>query len=126
MHNNGIRLLPGPAQPPQILMMMKRITASPIDEFYIGIVIGRAIISERRARRFQHIGNPRHRDKTVDLVASLWQIGNRHIAQEIITNGIGRRITKAKTTTGQTDLAKHRRKHNASPKWLFTMRLTGQ
>jgi len=68
----------GTAQPVQVLVVVKRVTARPVDQTDVGVNEPMAIIVEGFARVQQHIGKPRHRDEIADAVSALRQGGDRH------------------------------------------------
>ena len=125
MRNGCVRLAPASQKPRQILVMVKRITASPIDHLDIGITIATAIIVKFITRMKKHISNAGNRDKRFNIIFALRHCGNRQTL-DMIANRINRRIAKPKSTTRQTDLTKHGRKRNPRPKRLFPMRLPRQ
>ena len=125
MRNDCVRLAPASQKPRQILVMVKRITTSPIDHLDIGIAIAPAIIVKFITRMKKHIGNAGNGDKGFNIILALRHRGNRQTL-DMIANRIHRRIAKPKSTTGQSNLAKHGRQRNPRPKRLFAMRLPRQ
>ena len=71
MHDHRVRPGKRPAQPVEILVVVERIAAGPIDQPDVGIGQAPAVVVERLARMQQHVGDARHRDEIGDAVAAL-------------------------------------------------------
>ena len=57
--------LPGFVQAVEVLMVVKRIAACPINQLYVGIREALAVVIKGRAWALEHIGNARNRNKFV-------------------------------------------------------------
>ena len=80
MNDNGFDPPPCPAQAIEILMVVKRIAAGPVDQPRIGITQPPAIVIERFARMQQHVADPRHGYEAVDGIAAGRQGSPRQMA----------------------------------------------
>ncbi len=125
MNDHGVGFLPRCHQAVEVLMMVERVAASPVDNANIGIGQVLAVELKITPGVEQHIRNPRHRDKISHPVLALGQ-GHNLVPVGQITDGMDRRITKAKTPARQADLAKHRGQCHPGPERLFTIGLTAQ
>jgi hypothetical protein len=120
MHDDGIRPRKGVAQPVQILMVVEGVAARPIDQPDLGVGKALAVEVERLTRMEQHVGNARHRDEIGNAVALDRQCRKRHGQWRL--SGIGGRSQRiGETATRQSDLAEHRRQHDAHPDRLLAV-----
>ena len=62
VHDDGVGLLPGALQPVEVLMMMERVAAGPIDQLNVGIDGAMAVELVFAVGRAQHVGDARHRN----------------------------------------------------------------
>src|ERR1700722_2406763 len=62
VHDYGPRLLPGAPESVEVLMMMERIAARPIDHLNVGIGVSATIELITLPGSEQHIGDSRHRN----------------------------------------------------------------
>ena len=62
LHDDGLRLLPGALQPVEVLVVMERIAAGPIDQLDVGIGVAAAVELVARAGIEQHVGDAGDRD----------------------------------------------------------------
>ncbi len=71
VHDHTRWFCPGGAESIEILVMMERIAACPVDEFDMRIVQTAAVVVERRSGFLQHVGYARHRDYGVNWIIAL-------------------------------------------------------
>ena len=120
MHDDGVRPRKGVAQPVQILMMVERIAARPIDQLDVGVGEPLAVEVERLARMQQHVGDARHRNEIGNAVALDRQCRKRHGQWRL--SGIGGRSQRiGEAAARQSDLAEHRRQHDTHPDRLLAV-----
>ena len=120
MHDDRVRPRKGLAQPVQILMVVERIAAGPIDQLDVGIGEPLAVEVERLARMQQHVGDARHRNEVGDAVALDRQCRKRHGQWRL--SGIGGRAQRiGKAAARQADLAEQRRQYHTHPDRLLAV-----
>ena len=71
MHDDGLRDIEGPPQPIDVLVMMERVAARPIDQLDITVLHRAAVIFEPLARMQEHVGDTRDRDEIGGAVLAL-------------------------------------------------------
>ena len=71
VHDNGLRDIEGPSQPIDVLVMMERVAARPIDQLDIRVLHRAAVIFELLARMQEHVGDTRDRDEIGGAVLAL-------------------------------------------------------
>ena len=120
MQDDRIGAREGAAQPVQVLMVVERIAAGPIDQLYVGVSEPLPVVVERLARVQQHVGEARHRDEIGDAVAALRQRRNRH-RQGRLSGIRGRSQRIGEAAARQADLAEQSRQHHAHPDRLLAM-----
>jgi len=120
VHDDGLRDIEGAPQPVDVLVMMERVAARPIDQLDIRVLQRAAVVFERLPRIEQHVADACHRNEVADAVLTLRQGRNR--------NGVGPAAGVAEraervivSAAGQADLAEHRREHCAHPHRLLAI-----
>ena len=113
------------AQPVQVLVVMERIAAGPIDEADVGIRVVGAVVRERLAGMQQQIGDARHRNEIAHRVAAFRQ------RRQVQTRGriadiAHRSITVAEPAAGHADLPEQRCKRQRGPHRLLAVLCTLQ
>ena len=73
VHHQRVDLGEGPPQAVEILMVMERIAAGPVDQADVGIGPRLAVVAIGRAGIEQHVGDAGDRDEVGDAVAALRQ-----------------------------------------------------
>ena len=120
MHDDRVRTGKGAAQTAEILMMVERVAAGPVDQLDIGIGQALAVVVERFAGVQQHVGDARDRDEIGDAVAADRQGRQRHRERRFAgIRGRAQRIGKA--AARQPDLAEQRGQHDTHPDRLLAM-----
>jgi branched-chain amino acid transport system substrate-binding protein len=69
--NDRFRLTPGPFQPVEVLMVVERIAAGPVDQSCVGITPLGPVVTIAPAGREQHVGDPGDGDEIIDRVLAL-------------------------------------------------------
>ena len=98
------RAAPCADQAVEILMMVKRIAAAPIDEIDIGIDEVLSVVLERLTRVEQQVRDASDRDEAANRIAAERQSRNRHIRQQG-REALHAAVAEAEAAAGQTDLA---------------------
>ena len=120
VHDNGLRDVERAPQPVDVLVMMERVAARPIDQLDIGVLHRAAVVFERLPRIEQHVADARHRNEIVNAVLALRQRRNRHCV--VPAAGVAERTERVIISgAGQADLAEHRREHRAHPNRLLAI-----
>ena len=120
MDDNGFRLLPGPEQAVQILMVMKDVTAHPVDQTNIGIGRSASVIVEFRVRIQQQVGNPGNRNDIVNRVGTAVECGPGNTRGRVSDRSDGR-VAIAKPSAGEADLSQHGGQGDSHPIALLAM-----
>ena len=102
--DDGLRALPRLTEAVEVLMMVERVAAGPVDEAYVGIQMGAAVIVERLARIEQHVADARHGDEVRDAVAALRQRGEGQ-RPILVADRVRGAVSEADAAAGQADLA---------------------
>ena len=63
MEDHRLGLAPGETQAVEVLVVMERIAARPVDQADVGIEVLGAVVGEALAGMQQHVGEARHRDE---------------------------------------------------------------
>ncbi len=71
MDDHRLGPLPGRDQTVEVLVVMERIAAAPIDEANVRIGQAPAVVVERRTGLEQHVGDARHGNEALDAVRAL-------------------------------------------------------
>ena len=120
MHDDGLRNVEGAPQPVDVLVMMERVAACPIDQLDIGVLHRAAVVFERLPRIEQHVADACHRNEVGDAVLALRQRRNRNAIGPAA--GVAERAERVIiSATGQADLAQHCREHRAHPHRLLAI-----
>ena len=82
VHDDGLRPLPGAAQPVDVLVMVERIAARPIDQPDVGIGAPLAVEVVALARMEQAVGDARRRDGAAERVGQHLHRGRRRRAAD--------------------------------------------
>ena len=118
--NNRLRLLPGPQQPVQILVVMEHIAPGPVNEPNIGVDIVLAIIGKQAVGIQQHVGNASNRNNLLDRIRT--PIQHRPVEPiGVRPNGRDRAVSIAESTARQTDLAQYGGQADQHPERLLTV-----
>ena len=104
MDDNRLRTSPCAKQAIDILMMMKWIAATPVDQSSIRVVEIETVILERLTRIEQHISDARDRNKTFHWVEPDRQSRSRR-SWAYISKPFHAAVAKTKTTAWEPDLA---------------------
>ncbi len=119
LHDHRIRSLPAFHQPVNLLMMVERVAARPVDQTNLRIGVHLSLEVVRLAGIQQHIADARHRDR---------QIGNRvdagrhHRCRPFharVTHAVHRAMAEGEARARQSRLTEHRRQRNHHPVRLF-------
>ena len=121
------RLRPAPCadQAVQILVMVERIAAGPVDQPDIGEGHARAVVVDGPAGMQQHVGQARDGNGAADRVAALGQRRPRHMLRRH-ADGVDRAVAEAHPAAGKADLAQHGGQHDAHPIGLFATMAPGE
>ncbi len=106
MDDQRLGLAPGEAQAVEILVVMKRIAARPIDQADVGIAVLASVVDEALAGMQQHVGDACHRNEFVNRVGTLRQ-GRAEEAQRTAAHHVRGPVAARKAAAGQADLAQH-------------------
>ena len=120
MNDHRFRPPPGFTQAVNILMMMKRVAAGPVDEADVGIAQMLAVKLVCLARMQQHIGKARHRNHLVYRVLS----GGKARAGKGLTRRprqIGAGVAKPQAAARRTDLPQQRSERHRRPVGLLAL-----
>ena len=115
VHDDGLRPLPGAAQPVEILMVVERIAAGPIDQPDVGIGRALAVVVVALAGMEQAVGDARRRDRELRRVGQSVGIvgpGNSSGGSAIPA---ARAVAEAEPAARQPDLAEARRQAAPAP-----------
>ena len=80
VHHHGLRPGERLAQPGEVLVMVKRVPAAPVDQLDIRVAAALPVVVVDGARIQQHVRDPGHRDAGVDAVGALGQPGREEAA----------------------------------------------
>ena len=119
--DNGFRLRsPRAHQTIQILMVMKRIAARPINQADVGVGAYLAVEIVMAAGVFQHVGDARHGDRRLHAVGALRQhrAGERARVRALDAH---RAVGQRKAAAGRADLAENGGECNRHPIRLLAM-----
>ena len=120
MHHQRIDLRESAPQAIEILMMMERVAAGPVDQADVGIGQGLAVVAIRAAGIEQHVGDAGDRDEFGDGVAALRQRRQRH--RIVAASVIGDRAERVGVAAArQADLPQRRGEHGPHPDRLLAM-----
>ena len=114
------RVRSGPAleQVVQILVLVERVTAAPVDQPDVGVAAVLSVEAVGRARVEQHVRQPRDRDRVGDGVGSPGKPGRRHLPCRV-ADAVHGAVAEAEPAAGQADLAQHRRQSDGHPVGLL-------
>ena len=73
MHHYGVDAAKRPSQPGNVLVVVERITAGPIDQLDVGVGQPTPVVVERLAGVQQHVADRRDGDERLDGVEALRQ-----------------------------------------------------
>ena len=119
--DDGFRLgLPRRQQAVQVLVVVERVAAGPVDQANVRIAVALAVVVETGAGLLQHVGDARHRDEGADGVAALRHRGAGKLGV-VVADHVGGAIADAEPAAGQTDLAQHGGHGDQGPVRLFAM-----
>ena len=120
LHHQRLRPGEGTVQPAEVLVVVERVAARPIDQPDVRVGQPPSIVVERLPGVQQHVGDPRHGDERRDTVAALRQRGQRHgVPTPAVMRQRPQRVIVARTR--QPDLPQHRREHGRHPHRLLAM-----
>ena len=118
--DDRLRLLPGALQPVEILVVVERIAARPIDQPDIGIAVAAAVEFVALAGMEQHVGHARDRDHGARRVERQRDLRSRHIDARH-ADAIGRAVAECEAAAGEADAAQHGRQHDGRPVRLLAV-----
>jgi hypothetical protein len=101
-------------------MMVERVAAGPVDQLNVGIVQRLAVVVERLAGAFQHVGDASDRDEFAHRVRSLRQRRPAE-AWHDVADAVRRAVADAEAAAGQADLAQHAGNGQQGPERLLAM-----
>ena len=108
-------------QPREVLVMVERVAAGPIDQPDVGIGVVSTVVLERRAGVQQHVGDARDRDKFLHAIGALRQRWPRQ-ARVCAADLIGGSVAERDATASKANLAEHRGERHRHPERLLAMR----
>ena len=108
LHDDGLGPPPGPHQPVQVLVVVERVAAGPVDEPDVGVGQPPAVEVERLARVEQHVGDPRHRDEALAPGSGPAAGPARGTGGPGWPTPFSGRVAEAEAAARQADLAEHR------------------
>ncbi len=120
MDDDRLRLLPRARQAVEVLVVMERIAARPIDQPYVGIGVLPAVERVARARIEQHVGDAGDRNDGARRIERQWQLGPRHVDARH-ADAVGGAVAEREAAAGEPDAAQHRRQHDRRPIGLLAM-----
>ena len=120
MEHHRLGLAPGEPQPVEILMVMKRIAARPIDQADVGIDVLGAVVGEALAGMQQHVGDACHRNELAHRVGALRQ-GRAGMTQRTAAHQVRRPVAAGEAAAGQADLAQHGGQGDQRPERLLAV-----
>ena len=121
--DDGLGLAPGADQAVQVLMMVERVAARPIDQRNVGIAMRAAVIAEACARVQQHVGRRATGMKSRPgscLAAASRPAGSRAYMH---ADRVGAAIAQPEAAARQADLAQHGGKRHHRPVMLLAVAL---
>ena len=120
VEHDGVGLAPGLAQAVEVLVVMERVAARPVDEADVGIGVAAAVVVERLAGMQQHVGEARDRDELLHRVGALRQ-GRAGIERAGAAHDVGRPVAGAEAAARQADLAQHAGERHQRPERLLAV-----
>ena len=120
VHDDGAHRPERPAQPGQVLVVVERVAAAPVDELDVRIAVALAVVGEGAARRQQHVGDPRDRDGRAHRVDQLRQ---RRRADVVLRHAaVGHRpVAVPEPGAGQPHPPQQRGQQHPRPDRLFAV-----
>ena len=114
----------GPAQcahqPPQVLMVMERVAAGPVDEARVRVGAGLSVKLVLAARVHQQVSDTRNRDGSLHRVLALRHGGELEVHRRVADAVLGR-VANTEAAARQADLTQHGGKDNSHPDRLLAM-----
>ena len=120
VEDDRLGLAPGIAQPIEILVVMERIAARPVDQADVGIGEFLAVVRDLAARIEQHVGEARDRDEVGHRVGALRQ-RRAGESRRVAAHDVGRPVARAEAAARQADLAQHAGKRHQRPEGLLAV-----
>ena len=117
VHHHGLRPGERLTQPGEVLVVVERVPAAPVDELDIRVAAALPVVVVAGAGMQQHVRDPGHRDVGVDAVGALGQARRGHPAG--VPDVAARPVAVPEPAARQADLAEHRGQHQAQPDRLF-------
>ncbi len=117
MHHHGLRPGERLAQPGEILVVVERVAATPVDELDIGVAAALPVVVVGGSGMQQHVRDPGHRDVGVDAVAALGEARREHPAG--VPDITARPVAVPESAARQADLTEHRGQDQAQPDRLL-------
>ncbi len=118
MHHHRVRPGERLAQPGEVLVMMKRVTAAPVHQPDVRVGQPLPVVVIGGTGTQQHVGDPRHRDERGSSVPALRQPRHRNLGRWLANQGCGP-VAVAEAAARQPDLAEHGSEHHAEPQRLL-------
>ena len=120
MSDDRVRHGEGPAEPTQVLVVVERIAARPVDQADPGVGLPPAVIVIPGARLQQHVRDPGHRDERLDRVAELRQ-GRQPQGRAVVADIAHRAVAVPEPAARHPDLAEHRGQRDGCPHRLLAV-----
>ena len=118
VHDDGLGSPERASEAPEILVMVERVAAGPIDQAGVRVVHGRAVELVALAGVQQHVCDAGDRDELTHRVVALTKRGQ--VVREFGGAHPSRRaVTVPETSTGQPDLTEERGQCDGGPQGLF-------
>ena len=125
MNDDCVGPVPCGDQPVQVLMVVERVSACPIDDPRLGIMICPAVIFKLATGVQQHVADPRHRNEVLHRIAPLRKSGIGDVAH-IVADVVGNGVAEADAAPLCPDLAEHGCKSDPRPVRLLAELLACQ
>ena len=120
MHDHGFRARPGAAQAIDVLMVVERVAAGPVDQPDIGIGPALAVEIVGSAGVEQHVGDARDRNEVADRILALRQRRPAYLRGGE-SDAVDRSVAEAEAAARQADLAEHGGERDRHPVGLLAM-----
>ncbi len=112
--------LPGAGEAVEVLVVVERIAAGPVDEADVGIGVAIAVEVEGLPGLQEHVGDPRDRNERTDRVRALRQRRPGDRASRV-ADAVGAAVAEAEAAAGEADLAEKRGEGDQRPARLLAV-----
>ena len=119
MHHHGLRPGERLAQPGEVLVVVERVPAAPVDELDVRVTAVLPVVVVARAGMQQHVRDPGHRDVGAGAVRALGQTRRRKAAGQ--ADIAARSVPVPESAARHADLAEHRGQDQAQPHRLLAV-----